>query len=211
VGHSLVAKFIFATNQSRLNSATILCDHTGVNRNGPIGRLFDNRKGTNDMGKTLSYNHSKLINSKGWSLDWVGTDEAFNSTMAALAKGFGVEANVPEYLLQNGFSQAMQDSIAGKVLTDGGNLGEYLDAKFTKIKTGDLHSRGQRVDEVTKFAREFLVKKLKGLDKDASAKLVAQFVEKNRDKIEMELASRKARLETFELSDADVTPKKKKA
>ena len=163
------------------------------------------------MGKTLSYNHSKLNNSKGWSLDWTGNDETFNSTMAALAKGFGVEANVPEYLLQNGFSQAMQDSIAGKVLADGGNLGEYLDAKFTKIKTGDLHSRGQRVDDVTKFAREFLVKKLKGLDKDASAALIAAFVEKNRDKIEMELASRKARLVDFELSDADVTPKKKKA
>lgn len=163
------------------------------------------------MGKTLSYQHSKLNDSKGWSLTWKGTDQDFESVMATLAKGFGVAGNVPEYLLQNGFSQAMQDSVAGKVNNDEGpaKLAEYLNGKFKKIVDGDIHSRGPRVDEATKFAREVLASKFKDLDKDQFNAKVAAFVEKNKAKIEKELAARKASLAAFEVDESDLPTAKK--
>jgi len=163
------------------------------------------------MAKTLSYKNSKANNSKVWSLTWQGNDEQFSGVMAELALGFGVAANVPEYLLQNGFSQAMQDSIAGKKLAEGvESLEGYLNKKYQRLVDGEFATRGPRVDPVTRFAREAVSAKFPKLEGDAYSAKVAEFITKHRAKIEAELA-RRAEFDPFDDSDAEiVTPKKAK-
>jgi len=164
------------------------------------------------MAKTLSYQHRDASDSKTWSISWQGTDEGFESLAAKLAEGFGVAGNVPEFLLTNGFRQAMQDSIAGKKKAEGvDSLEAYLDSKLQKIVTGTFGTRGPRIDPVTKFARDAVSSKHPKLEGEAFDAKVESFIAKHRVKIEAELARRAE----FELSDDDdseivVTPKKAK-
>ena len=163
------------------------------------------------MAKTLSYQHRDASDSKTWSISWQGTDEGFESIAAKLAEGFGVAGNVPEFLLTNGFRQAMQDSIAGKKKAEGvDSLEAYLDSKLQKIVTGTFGTRGPRIDPVTKFARDAVSAKFPKLEGEAFDSKVESFVAKHRVKIEAELKRRNEFDLPDDSDDEIVTVKKAK-
>lgn len=126
-----------------------------------------------------------------------------------------VETMKPEtiaYLLQYGWAQSLQDSIAGlakKVEAENGDVEQAIDGQLNKrldaILSGTISSRGtgEARDPLKAIANGMIRKALalKGakVDKDKFAALVNQLLETNRPKVEAELARQKAEAQDVEL------------
>lgn len=117
-----------------------------------------------------------------------------------------------EYLLQYGFAQSLQDSIAGlakRVEAENGDVDQAIDGQLNKrldaIVAGTIGVRsiGEARDPLKAVANGMVrkalsAKKLK-VDKDKFAELVSKLLETNREKVQAEYDRQKA-----EAIDVDV-------
>ncbi len=142
-----------------------------------------------------------------------------NGAIKVLSSALGLHEKSIHYLLQNGWSQSLQDSFAGprakaiKDREDESTIEEVVLASIAKrvesIKAGLLSASGSNGrDPIKTVAKDLLQKKAESLgkrlpkDKDVLAKLIDSYIATNRQSIDAEI--RKRRLsgqEEVDLSD----------
>lgn len=137
-----------------------------------------------------------------------GYEGVVDGAVKALAIGLGLHEKSIHYLLQNGWSQSLQDSFAGPRAKakadkeDDAVVEEIILSSIAKrvesIKAGLLSASGSNGrDPIKTVAKDLLQKKAESLgkrlpkDKDKLAKLVDVYIAANRQSIDAEIRKRR--------------------
>ena len=135
-------------------------------------------------------------------------DDLVRGAVKVLADGFGLHEQSIHYLLQNGWSQSLQDSFAGprakaiKDREDEATIEEVVLSSIAKrvesIKAGLLSASGSNGrDPIKTVAKDLLQKKADSLgkrlpkDKNALAKLIDTYIATSRPTIDAEIRKRR--------------------
>lgn len=134
--------------------------------------------------------------------------DAIKGAVKVLATAFGLHEKSIHYLLQNGWSQSLQDSFAGprakaiKDREDEATIEAVILSSIAKrvesIKAGLLSASGSNGrDPIKTVAKDLLQKKADSLDKrlpkdkNALAKLIDSYISANRPAIDAEIRKRR--------------------